>query len=242
MIARVLTYLITLLSVLTITAGCDRQTQYSVLTTVFTGVPPMEELYGDTLSEEKAKFDGSVEKSEAIMFLHPLWAARKCSVCHIISADEKMNMVEDGNGEPPEASSKKTAMPALVMPTNKLCINCHLDKTARRAIRDRLWLHNPVAKGDCLSCHSAHQSSNLAHLKQSPDKICAICHEPDKLPRECLSGPTNEQTNNNCLNCHNTHMGRNRFLLTQDYKETKKAAGPVPGPVSSQAVPSYQNK
>ncbi|MCF8056186.1 MAG: cytochrome c3 family protein [Desulfocapsa sp.] len=242
MITRVLPYLIALLSVLTLTAGCDRQTQYSVLTTVFTGVPPMEELYGDTLSEEKATLEGSIEKSEVTLFLHPLWAARKCSVCHTISADEQMNIVEDGNGEPPEASSKKTAMPALLMPANKLCINCHLDKTARRAIRDRLWLHNPVARGDCLSCHSAHQSSNLAHLKQSLDKICAICHDPDKLPRECLAGPTNEQTKNSCLSCHNSHMGRNRFLLTRDYTEAKITAEPVPKPDRSQTAPPYQNK
>jgi hypothetical protein len=40
-----------------------------------------------------------------------------------------------------------------------------------------------------------------------------------------------------CLSCHNPHLGKDRALLTKDYKEVKQTVGPIPGLPNSQGVP-----
>jgi predicted CXXCH cytochrome family protein len=231
-----------MLSLLTIGSGCDRHTQYAILTTVFTGVPPMEELFTDKVREEKAKQEDLAEKSRETLYQHPLWAANQCTACHEAGADGELKRVEAVESELPEPDPAKGMPVGLILPPDKLCIKCHLDKTARRAIRGRLWLHNPVAQGDCLSCHSKHQSPNQAHLRLPLREICSSCHKSDQLPDACLEGSIRDQPKNNCLNCHNTHMGRDRFLLTRDYQEIKIVAGPVPEPVDPQDLPSPQSE
>jgi hypothetical protein len=48
--------------------------------------------------------------------------------------------------------------------------------------------------------------------------------EAHKLPSDCLS-------------CHNPHLGKDRELLTKDYKEVKHTVGPIPGLPSSPELP-----
>lgn len=218
---RPLLYLLPLLPLLSTISACDKQTRYAVLTTVFTGVPSMEELYGEELPEEKGKPEEPAITTEKTLFRHPLWTARQCTACHVDDADLEASLVEGASHESQGPGPGNDQVPALILPANKLCINCHRDKTARRAIRDRLWLHNPVARGDCLSCHTNHQSFNQAHLKQSLDKICSSCHVPGQLPRECLGQALKDPAQSNCFACHNAHMGRDRFLLSRDYIEVR---------------------
>jgi predicted CXXCH cytochrome family protein len=219
--SRLFLYLKVLTIILIITSGCDRQTQYSILTTVFTGVPPMEELYGTNLPDKNIDKKKSIEKDHRFLFQHPLWAAKQCTECHAPSADLEMQVSDNGSSTHEVGDLSSSPPPGLILPADKLCISCHRDKTARRAIRERLWLHNPVARGDCLPCHNHHQSYNQAHLQQSLDKICSPCHTPDQLPQDCLGEQEDGQVNIDCIECHNVHMGQNRFLLTRDYKEVK---------------------
>ena len=237
---RFLTFLLPLLILLSITSGCEKQTQYAILTTVFTGVPPMEELYGNTESEVKVKDASTVKEPLQATFKHPLWAAKQCTACHKAAPDAED--VVEGEILQPDPLTTDSKVGEIILPPNQLCIKCHLDKTARRAIRERLWMHNPVAIGDCLSCHSKHQSANHGHLKLPLSEICSSCHKTDQLPGECLNGSVSDKTQNKCLNCHNTHIGQNRFLLIRDYTETKIVAGPIPEPASLLVPPPGQNE
>ncbi len=204
--------------------GCEQKTQYEILTTIFTGVPPMEELYADKVPDEKEELQEITEKIKNKMHLHPLWAAAQCTACHVAGSDELL-YTDSVNG----------LMPELIQPAETLCLKCHFDKTTRRAIRGRLWLHAPVARGECLSCHNAHQSPHQAHLRVKPGKICSSCHESNQLPQACFDNPRDGTAENECLNCHNAHMGRNSFLLKSDYIEAEIPAGPIPKSVEIQS-------
>ena len=218
-------YVFLWMCLLSMVTGCDRQTQYSLLTIVFTGVPPMEELYGESRGEETVSAKESIADSRQVMFQHPLWATKQCTKCHEANTilEEHLAHVEAGSEVTENIGSQPA--PGLILPVNKLCISCHRDKTARRAIRERLWMHNPVAKGDCVSCHHHHQSHNRAHLKQTRSTICSSCHESAQLPDVCLEELPPDQTTESCTDCHNVHVGRDHFLLNRDFNEIKIPAG-----------------
>jgi predicted CXXCH cytochrome family protein len=237
----VLCQLLAMFSLIALSTGCDRQTQYKILTTVFTGVPPIDELYAERVPEENQNLS-LAEEIKKPLYEHPLWAAKQCKACHEIVADSEMDVkfVEGVNAGKSESGTADAMMTSsLILPSEKLCIKCHLDKTSRRAIRDRLWLHNPVARGDCLVCHADHQSANLAHLRQPPAEICLSCHQNNQLPGECSVGLVDVQSKRGCLSCHNTHMGRNRFLLSRDFTEVKKPVGPIADPIPPQDAPRF---
>jgi predicted CXXCH cytochrome family protein len=105
---------------------------------------------------------------------------------------------------------------------DKLCSGCHVDKTALRAISDRLWLHNPTAKGECLACHDPHQSKFSGVLRKPAEQICQSCHSSASL----AALPLHPVDGRPCLECHNPHMGRDRILLRKEYQEQKQ---PVDG-------------
>lgn len=239
---RILCLFFLLIPVCFLVSGCEQQTQYSILTTIFTGVPPMEELYGEAAPEKTVAETFSLAQSDEYMYQHPLWADGQCASCHILSEHTAVQAVKQSkNNSLAPAADYKAGGPTvagLLLPADKLCIKCHLDKTARRAIRDRLWLHNPVAQGKCLACHAEHQSPHQAHLRLSPAELCLSCHKVEQLPEACADGPGTRK----CLGCHNTHMGKNRKLLASEYTEVKIMAGTVPVPPVSQPLPPPQSE
>ena len=111
----------------------------------------------------------------------------------------------------------------LTLAKNELCTQCHLDKTAKRALTDNLWLHNTTAKGDCLACHDPHQSNNEKTLRQPPSVLCLPYHQKGQF-----LATTVHQTGEECLSCHNPHMGIDRNLLKKEYKEIKTPVVLVP--------------
>ncbi len=83
-----------------------------------------------------------------------------CQACHIgIDASSKPHKITNNipkglAAEPPD-----------------LCFNCHdkLEFTKKN-------VHEPVAKGKCLSCHNPHASDEMAMLKKKPADSCLECH------------------------------------------------------------------
>ena len=212
-LARIFFRSIVTFVLLFVLVGCDRQTRYQLISTVFTGVPSYEEFYADTPSAKDIEKGNELEK---VFSQHPLWGAGKCGACHSSEVEKNVSVESYPNDKLEET---------LVLPPNKLCVKCHADKTPRRAIRDKLWLHNPVAKGDCLACHAHHQSNYTFLLKRSYKQICTDCHSnPDLLPDDCTIS-SNELPGaklSSCLSCHNSHMGADKNLLHKDYVEVKR--------------------
>jgi len=221
---RLLVLLITVAIFIAVMSGCGRQGRHKVLTVFFTGVPPLE---ADSKAEAEND-DPPKEQPEtrqpgptAIVYTHPVTAAKLCSQCHLTTANFGMfgqkaatNFFQKGQPSPGK----------LVVPRQALCLKCHKDKSDAKASREGLWLHTPAAKGDCLKCHDPHRSSHQYLLLESPRQICIPCHRGPKV----MELPAHKQPGE-CLTCHNPHLGKDRKLLVKDYKEVKQPVRPLPG-------------
>jgi predicted CXXCH cytochrome family protein len=201
-------------------SGCDRKSRYQVMTTVFTGVPPYEEYYAD--KPEEVDVEDSAASDGPKVYMHPVYEARLCTSCHknVDSARSDFNTGAPEGLEPDPSAPP----PDLLLAREKLCTaSCHIDKTPRRAIRENLWLHNPVAQGKCLDCHEPHQSTNPFQLKLPEAEVCISCHAPDSLTRASHLDKTGNEAElaAGCLTCHTVHMGADSQLLASEYKEMK---------------------
>ncbi|NOX24994.1 MAG: hypothetical protein GXP59_02550 [Deltaproteobacteria bacterium] len=202
-------------------AGCSGRTRYKVLTFFFTGVPP----YGTKKvrapdAEERAqsrqakKVQAERQRLAAIKkftgkWTHGPFAARLCEDCHIMSTFGSF-----GNGHS-LAYPKSTIRPGkFVMPIARLCVSCHISKSAAVVQAAGLRLHGPVAH-NCTYCHSPHMTGERYMLKAKPDKLCVQCHAPGFIFDTAL-----HNGKRNCLKCHNPHLGRNAKILRDDFQET----------------------
>jgi len=221
---RLFARLITVIIFIAVTSGCDRQGRHKMLTIFFTGVPPLEASdKGETEKDNTLKVQQEAKQTapEAILYTHPLSAARLCNQCHLTSANFSMF----GQKISPTFSQKGQPSPGkLVVPRTEICIKCHQDKSAANALREGIWLHTPAAKGDCLKCHDPHQSKYQYLLLEAPRLICIPCHSGPKIMELSAHKDPSE-----CLTCHNPHLGKDRKLLTKDYKEVKQPVSPLPG-------------
>lgn len=197
-------------------SGCEPKRQHEVLTFFFTGVPPLDEsgVAKNSREEQSPQVRQQAKRtlSNQILYSHPVWERGVCDPCHVNSD----RFSTPGIQKKPQTVFRTTGiMPGeLTLAKNKLCIQCHRDKTEQRAKTENLWLHNTTAKGDCLACHDPHQSKNTKILLKPPAKICFPCHE------EGLFMATQaHQTEEECLFCHNPHMGLNKNLLKKEYQE-----------------------
>lgn len=196
-----------------LSAGCDRHTKHKVLTFFFTGVPPLE---GEQ-NTASASTQGKTGKHAPVVtaFIHGPKAAGQCYQCH-----ETSNSLQfKGTGGKPLRSfgkSRRTGITGrLVTPLKDLCTECHTSKSAESVYMKELWLHGPVASGNCTACHDPHSSSYEYMLLEgrSPD-LCTRCHTG-----EFMLITEDHTASSECVSCHNAHMGKNRFLLKKDYDE-----------------------
>jgi predicted CXXCH cytochrome family protein len=221
----------------TFISGCSQETKHKVLTFFFTGVPPPEEEKKSEVEKDKAPEAAQVEKEvvpQVTIYSHPLTAAGLCSQCHESTADftrfggrGRRVIFRKGSGPSPGK---------LVVDSKKLCVMCHKDKSASEALTAGLWMHPTSANGDCKACHDPHQSTNPYVLIEKPENICTQCHKEDEMMAKVIDKEAHRQPSD-CLSCHNPHLGKDRVLLTKDYKEVRHPVGPIPGLPSSQALP-----
>lgn len=227
-----------LLVLAVVLTGCSHQVRHELLTFFFTGVPPLEgeqkpveATSQPAVKDQKTAPTGqsagastafSPPKLQQQYYSHPLWEDGSCAACHQVNKLFSLTPGEaGGKRQAPAVFYSGGGMPGpLLSPKDNLCKGCHTDKTGLRAIRDKLWIHNTAAKGNCLACHDAHQSRQAGVLRMPADKLCRSCH-----PEEKLAGiPMHRQVSEPCLSCHNPHLGKDRRLLTQDYREVKQTA------------------
>ena len=114
---------------------------------------------------------------------HVKWEKKVCTKCH---SAERSNAVLPG--------------------AEKACVTCH-DKVRHPIAGGKI--HEPVLKGRCMSCHTAH-SSRLPHLlRAKAEGNCIECHK-----REKLSTPRHSRFYRvDCLICHAGHNSPRKHLL-----------------------------
>ena len=190
--------------------GCSsKEQQYEMLSFFFTGIPSYEDFANDNQNKKhQVEIEDESEVEITTYFAHPEWAKEKCESCHQTERNEAGIVVKNDLNEP----------------ANKLCIKCHVDKTARIAIKERLWLHSPVGEGKCLNCHAAHKSDYPFHLLfPLNNKICTNCHSiasiSQKIHDDSKLMNTKTVRKNGCLACHNPHIGANKNLLKAEHNE-----------------------
>lgn len=86
------------------------------------------------------------------------------------------------------------------------CAACH-----QRYFTDAVE-HEPVAGGDCDTCHLPHRSTFSYLLKGTVLESCADCHDPDDLGEEGHDVPSVE----NCTACHDPHFGSAPYLKSKE--------------------------
>jgi predicted CXXCH cytochrome family protein len=109
------------------------------------------------------------------------------------------------NCHTPHASSQNDLLKA---PMLSLCGSCHADTIARQERSQTK--HQPIAEGECSSCHSPHGADNVFILNESSTiELCANCHEWQKHSThpigEKVVDPRNPNITLQCLSCHRTH-------------------------------------
>ena len=114
-----------------------------------------------------------------------------CSSCH------------DGDVEQhPEAPGKEFT---LADPLPDLCFGCHDENNTET------FVHSPVKKGECLSCHDPHGSANKFFLAYNRiDSLCYQCHDRDMTSGSFLHKPVRQ---GKCTDCHNPHQSEAEALL-----------------------------
>jgi len=177
-------------------SACDPVTRHKVLTTIFDGVPspiPPEKILEDyyqqrrqaELSQAAGADDDAGQTGRRHVSKHRPYVEKKCKECHDF-----------------------TTKVGLVRPARELCFLCHKD--FRRHLRD-LYVHGPVAVGDCSACHLPHSSENTFLLKMNRNKICGKCHQEARL-----AVSMHEQVLTHgmaCVDCHDPHFGQARYFL-----------------------------
>jgi predicted CXXCH cytochrome family protein len=180
---------------------------YSLLSFFFDGVP-------EPGAGPGVRTAGSPEAPGvmAVVSAHTAFTQERCHECHGETA--AFGLVATGFGGLDSQS----------------CLPCHPDD-----LESDLWIHGPVAQGECLWCHRPHESAYAYLLvKASPD-LCLDCHRFELTGRR--QPPEHADLDRDCLDCHLGHRGEDRYLLRprDDWR-------PRPGETGSPGTPIEPKK
>jgi predicted CXXCH cytochrome family protein len=97
----------------------------------------------------------------------------------------------------------------------QICVDCHKSTHSEtvQAISGAKYPHQPIQKGNCLSCHGAHFTDFERLLKAPLKDICFTCHKDlgEKVKTsKFFHGPV---VQNDCAACHDTHGSSNPRIL-----------------------------
>ena len=162
--------------------GCSDIQRHRVLTFFFDGVPPIGLEYLDPNSPEyrRALESGVFAKQRS---RHEPY--EDCSLCH-----------DDG-------SQRVFGAGGMNMEIPELCFECHQDDR-------KLYVHGPVAVGECLFCHDPHGSSNEKLLKKPIPVLCFQCHDSKYILE--IEGHSSRM-DAFCNECHEGHSSSIKRLL-----------------------------
>lgn len=186
-----------------IVTGCSLRNDYELITFLFTGVPPLEELQAPTdvlPPDEEGKIlqmvaaeeeEQQPEELPPALYKHAPFAENNCDACH----------------NPGGANQ-------LFTEPRKLCFRCHEDFG-----QSFPWVHGPVAVGFCNACHEPHQSKNEFLLVSKSGDICFKCH----LKQDIFATTYHEAARSElCVGCHDPHGSTDRWLLKEGTEPLKR--------------------
>lgn len=169
----------------------------------------------------------SIGASDAHTFEPVATDASDCASCHSfgdspVSSHEPFTLGTCHDCHDPHGGDKKNF--TLVESTQQLCQQCH-DEFGHGGIASESN-HLPVVKGDCLTCHAAHQSSHEKLLVVSKDTLCLGCHQSLDHANHLGSLASEDQRtnihdpiiNDNCMTCHLPHSSDDAGLLVDDQR------------------------
>lgn len=201
------------LLIVLLASGCDKLTKRQILIFIF---PPLaKEKESVAKKVETTKPSPILKKSgpPPAYFVHGPKAQGECNQCHE-SSDSYAFRKTDGTGTS-ALTSGRSVSGRLVQPVSVLCVDCHASKSQKVVSGDHLWLHGPVAQGECTLCHQPHQSEfRYFLLKKNSVELCGDCHA-----KGYISVNEGHTKGEECISCHNPHAGKDRLLLKKDYKE-----------------------
>ncbi|MFQ5608175.1 MAG: cytochrome c3 family protein [Candidatus Zixiibacteriota bacterium] len=195
--------------------GCGGPGGRRTLKFFFDGVPEPDSL-SDTLNgaadPQAARLLRQQARTDSLNALigiqaHPPYADRDCSACH------RMTDRRGGSGSmsfTPRDEGGSSSW--LSFPVEELCFECHSDMTEEYAEENGLNIHDPVASGECVTCHNPHRSPYKALLlKERARELCLDCHD-ESIPEGEDDHPELEDSDD-CTDCHNPHISEDDFLL-----------------------------
>jgi predicted CXXCH cytochrome family protein len=188
---------ITFALLLTSVLSCDSARRHKLVSFFFDGVPPLEaETSGPAdVNSQSSEVEKATEGRKLDWYVHE--PTKDCSLCHGKRA-------QDG-------FSRQTRLIAQVP---ELCYKCHDDYTA-----SAVFVHGPVAVGECLFCHHHHKSRNEHLLNEPEPELCYLCH--DREMTEAITGHLPELSSG-CSNCHHAHASSAKVLLKTSLEEKPK--------------------
>ncbi len=118
---------------------------------------------------------------------------KDCNRCHVATGEQHTGTKTDGIG-----FKLKQDVPGL-------CYECH------DPMDDKEFVHDPIQKGECLTCHDAHTSPNLYLVKENPvGKLCLDCHDLEIPKDNFVHGAVSD---GDCQGCHNPHQANNKSFI-----------------------------
>ena len=119
---------------------------------------------------------------------------RGCEKCH------------QSNGQ--EHPTKDGKNFTLTKQIPQLCYSCHDENNTATHV------HPPVAKGNCLECHTPHSSPESNLLKKYPTaQVCYQCHKLESAQKKYKHAPVEK---GDCAKCHDPHQSDlNRLLIKE---------------------------
>jgi predicted CXXCH cytochrome family protein len=127
---------------------------------------------------------------------HAAWNKQQCNNCHL---------AEHSNQLRPDV--------------NSVCLACHKNvqtptATSAPSIRItdllvRVPMHDPVRRGECVSCHTPHRSTRPHLIKPIAEQVCYQCHNSKEI--QTAAHPPVHRVD--CLLCHTGHSSPIKHLL-----------------------------
>ncbi len=156
-------------------------------------------------------------------FVHaPFQEKKSCLQCHFPHSSRFGSLLK---AEPPQ-----------------VCFDCHKNtsRSIRPLLKSKIFMHAPVAEGECTACHSVHSSDTMPLLnaafpsgdyaKGEPASfaLCFECHDEALLESKVTTLATdfrngdknlhfvhvNQEKGRSCHLCHDIHASDNPYLIS----------------------------
>ena len=204
-----------------ISVGCADQTRYELLTFFFTGVLNTgDELLVDIDGDQLTSVIEKQVNTKVVYSSHVFYTQKRCNECHVAffarKFGESQTLLDLGSTDKELNDNDPQHQQHI-----KACESCHDKLSTTYATKHNLWRHAPISKGNCTVCHFPHQSTHSALLKDSSEKLCIMCHS-----QGLITLTNSHKQLKDCMVCHNPHLGKDKYLLVSDYKESTPVAKP----------------